>query len=90
MSATPMRAHTVLISGNECSSSRSTSSSRLMVSLSELPGLRNVCMAMSPSSSEGMNSPPMRLNTTPEAASSTEATTIEGTLWRIVKRSAGW
>ena len=61
---TPMRPQTVFTSGNSASSTRSTSVSRSMVSESELPGRRKSWKAMSPSSRLGMNSPPMRLNST--------------------------
>ncbi len=90
MSATPMRAQTVFISGNSLSSRRSTSSSRLMVSLSALPGRKNVCMAMSPSSSSGMNSPPIRLNVSPVSKSRPKAAISTPFLWRREKASIGW
>ena len=89
MSATPMRAQTVLTSGKWLSSSRSTSFSRSMVSDSELPGRRNVCMAMSPSSSSGMNSPPILAKTVAVTTSSSRLTTATSLLFLRANVSTG-
>ena len=90
MSATPIRAQTVFISGKLLSSSRSTSFSRLMVSDSELPGRRNVCIAMSPSSSSEMNSPPLPANVNPVAISIIRHVRMTVRLRLNANLSAGW
>ena len=89
MSATPMRAQTVLISGKLSKSRRSTSFSLLIVSERELPGLRNVCIAISPSSSSGINSPPIRVKAITVIPNMIIAERMTAVLCRSEKRISG-
>ena len=73
ISATPIRAVTVLISGKFSNRIVSIFFETSMDSVSELPGLINACIAISPSSSCGTNSPPILENINPAIISRTAA-----------------
>ena len=73
ISATPIRAVTVLISGKLSNRIVSIFLETLIDSDNELPGLMSACIARSPSSSWGTNSPPILEKIKPAIRSNTAA-----------------
>ena len=90
-SATPIRLTIFSTSGNSAFIMRSTFVVVSIVSLSELPGLSIVWNAISPSSSWGMNSPPILVNIkTVRANMATAIPTIHFPLFKVLTKSGSY